>query len=65
VLSGDIITEQNIHTLDVMNWIMGVPPLWAVGTGGRKYRPAGTCYDTFSALFQYPGTWGSLSARGR
>ncbi|MCU0914518.1 MAG: Gfo/Idh/MocA family oxidoreductase [Planctomycetes bacterium] len=58
VLSGDIITEQNIHTLDVMNWIMGVPPLWAVGTGGRKFRPVGTCYDTFSVLFQYPGNLG-------
>jgi len=54
VLSGDIITEQNIHTLDVMNWIMQEPPLWAVGSGGRKFRPVGTCYDTFSALFQYP-----------
>jgi myo-inositol 2-dehydrogenase / D-chiro-inositol 1-dehydrogenase len=58
VLSGDIITEQNIHTLDVMNWIMGVPPVWAVGTGGRKYRPVGTCYDTFSCLFQYPNNVG-------
>jgi predicted dehydrogenase len=58
VLSGDIITEQNIHTLDVMNWIMEVPPLWAVGTGGRKIRPVGTCFDTFSALFQYPNNIG-------
>ena len=58
VLSGDIITEQNIHTLDVMNWIMGVPPVWAVGTGGRKFRPVGTCYDTFSVLFQYPNNVG-------
>ena len=54
VLSGDIITEQNIHTLDVMNWIMGEAPEWAVGSGGRKFRPVGTCYDTFSVLFQYP-----------
>ena len=58
ILSGDIITEQNIHTLDVMNWIMGVPPVWAVGTGGRKVRPVGTCYDTFSVLFQYPDNVG-------
>jgi myo-inositol 2-dehydrogenase/D-chiro-inositol 1-dehydrogenase len=58
VLSGDIITEQNIHTLDVMNWIMGVPPVWAAGTGGRKARPVGTCYDTFSVLFQYPNNVG-------
>ena len=54
VLSGDIITEQNIHTLDVMNWIMGVPPLWAAGTGARKVRPVGTCCDTFSGVFLYP-----------
>ncbi len=54
LLSGDIITEQNIHTLDVMNWIMGQPPIHAIGTGGRKVRPVGTCYDTFSVLFQYP-----------
>jgi len=58
VLSGDIITEQNIHTLDVMNWIMDAPPLWAVGSGGRKFRPVGTCYDTFSVLFQYPNDIG-------
>ncbi len=58
VLSGDIITEQNIHTLDVMNWIMGRPPVCAVGTGGRKVRPVGTCYDTFSVLFQYPDNVG-------
>jgi len=58
IISGDIITEQNIHTLDVMNWIMGEAPLWATGTGGRKFRPVGTCYDTFSLLFQYPNDVG-------
>jgi predicted dehydrogenase len=52
-LSGDIITEQNIHTLDVMSWIMGRPPIAASGTGGRKFRDAGTCWDTFSVVFQY------------
>ena len=53
-LSGDIITEQNIHTLDVASWIMGRPPLSACGTGGRKFRDVGTCYDTFTILFKYP-----------
>ena len=53
-LSGDIITEQNIHTLDVASWIMGRPPLCAYGTGGRKFRDVGTCYDTFSIVFKYP-----------
>lgn len=52
-LSGDIITEQNIHTLDVASWVMGRPPLRAYGTGGRKYRDVGNCFDTFSVVFQY------------
>jgi myo-inositol 2-dehydrogenase/D-chiro-inositol 1-dehydrogenase len=58
VLSGDIITEQNIHTLDVMSWIMDAEPLWAVGTGGRTARPVGTCWDHFALLFQYPDNVG-------
>jgi len=54
-LSGDAITEQNIHTLDVANWIMNTPPVYAVGTGGRKVRPdVGNCWDHFTCLFQYP-----------
>lgn len=58
IISGDIITEQNIHTLDVVNWIMGAEPLWAVGTGGRSIRPVGTCWDHFAILFQYPNNVG-------
>ncbi|UCC98389.1 MAG: Gfo/Idh/MocA family oxidoreductase [Phycisphaerales bacterium] len=54
VLSGDIITEQNIHTLDVMSWIMDAEPVSAVGTGGRTIRPVGTCNDHFELLFEYP-----------
>jgi len=58
VLSGDIITEQNIHTLDVVNWIMNGPPVCAYGTGGQKVRDFGTCWDTFSLVFQYPDNVG-------
>ncbi|MHC4462223.1 MAG: Gfo/Idh/MocA family protein [Planctomycetota bacterium] len=58
ILSGDIITEQNIHTLDVMNWIMKQEPIWAVGTGGRTVRPVGTCWDHFAILFEYPNNVG-------
>lgn len=55
-LSGDIITEQEIHALDVMSWIMGVPPLSAFGSGGLKARPKlGTCWDHFVVYYQYPG----------
>lgn len=58
VLSGDIITEQNIHTLDVASWIMNGPPECAYGTGGQKVRDFGTCWDTFSVTFQYPNNVG-------
>jgi predicted dehydrogenase len=53
-LSGDIITEQNIHTLDMASWAMGAPPVEAYGTGGRRYREVGSCWDTFSVTFRYP-----------
>ena len=54
-LSGDIITEQNIHTLDVAAWIMNGPPLYAVGSCGLSARPhIGSCADHFTCLFQYP-----------
>ena len=59
ILSGDIITEQNIHTLDVASWIMNKPPVYAVGTGGLKVRAKlGNCYDHFTCLFQYPNNIG-------
>jgi predicted dehydrogenase len=55
VLSGDMITEQNIHTLDVMNWLMGVPPLHAVGACALTARPlVGSCADHYTCHFQYP-----------
>jgi len=54
-LSGDIITEQNIHTLDVMNWIMQAPPQRCWGTGGRKVRlDVGDCWDHFVLTYEYP-----------
>ena len=58
VLSGDIITEQNIHTLDVASWIMDCEPVCAFGTGGRKVRDYGDCWDTFSVTYQYPDNVG-------
>ena len=58
VISGDIITEQNIHTLDVMSWIMDCEPVSAVGVGARTIRPVGTCNDHFALLFEYPNKVG-------
>jgi predicted dehydrogenase len=58
-LSGDMITEQDIHAIDVMSWIMGPPPITALGCGGLKARPRiGTCWDHFLVHYQYPGNVG-------
>ena len=54
-LSGDIITEQNIHTLDVMSWIMHAPPETCWGAGGRTVRvDVGDCWDHFALTYRYP-----------
>ncbi len=64
-LSGDIITEQQIHTLDVMSWVMNTTPLCATGTGGRKVRThVGDCWDYFTVLFEYPNQVGVPTAGG-
>ena len=52
-LSGDHITEQHIHNIDVSNWIVGDAPVEAVGMGSRLRRPTGDCYDNFSIDFVY------------
>ena len=55
-LSGDQIAEQAIHNIDVMNWVMGGPPLNAFGSGGRFTRPADSeMWDSMSIDFEYPG----------
>lgn len=53
VLSGDVITEQNIHAQDVVTWMLDAAPLKAVGTGGLA-RGFGTCWDHFSVLYSFP-----------
>jgi predicted dehydrogenase len=57
-LSGDHIVEQHVHNLDVMNWILGSPPLKAIGMGGRQARTEpiyGNIYDHFAVEYEYPG----------
>jgi predicted dehydrogenase len=54
-LSGDIIVEQNIHVIDICNWILKAHPLKASATGGRLGRPTdGDVYGNYNVLFQYP-----------
>ena len=54
VISGDVITEQNIHALDVATWIANANPIKAYGRGGRTRPFLGDCWDHFSLLFFFP-----------
>jgi predicted dehydrogenase len=55
-LSGDILVEQNIHIIDLCNWILGAHPLKATATGGRNILThAGNCWDNYQVDFTYPG----------
>ena len=55
VLSGDIIVEQNIHVIDMCNWILQAHPIKAAASGSRKGRPDhGDVYGHYSVVFKYP-----------
>jgi predicted dehydrogenase len=54
VLSGDVITEQNIHALDVATWLLDAAPVKAYGTGGRTREFVGTCWDHYAVIFYFP-----------
>ena len=56
VLSGDIIVEQNIHVLDVANWVLQGHPVSAIGRGSHNGRnaPGDDCYSHFDVIFRYP-----------
>lgn len=54
-LSGDIIVEQNIHIIDICNWVLGSHPLSARATGGRNVLThPGNTWDNYQVLFTYP-----------
>src|SRR5215469_3391140 len=55
-LSGDIIVEQNIHVIDICNWILQAHPLRAAASCSRKGRPAGDgdANGNYNVLFHYP-----------
>jgi myo-inositol 2-dehydrogenase/D-chiro-inositol 1-dehydrogenase len=52
-LSGDHITEQFIHQIDMMNFYLGKNPVRAIGWGGRQRRITGDQYDFFSIEYIY------------
>ena len=54
-LSGDHIVEQHVHSIDVMNWFLGMHPISCVSFGGRAKRKGGNMYDFFSSDYEFPG----------
>lgn len=56
-LSGDLIAEQHIHTLDVMAWVKrDVYPIAATSLGGRQSRTDarfGTVFDHFATVYEW------------
>jgi myo-inositol 2-dehydrogenase/D-chiro-inositol 1-dehydrogenase len=56
VLSGDILVEQNIHIIDLSNWMIGAHPEKATATGGRNVlKHYGDCWDNYQVDYTYPG----------
>ena len=55
VLSGDILVEQNIHIIDLANWMVGAHPLKATATGGRNVLTHwGDIWDNYQVDYTYP-----------
>ena len=76
-LSGDHIVEQNVHFLDICNWVKNAYPVQANGMGSchvRHNRGMGQIYDNHFVEYTYadgtkmydqarqqPGTWTALT----
>jgi predicted dehydrogenase len=57
-LSGDHITEQHVHNLDVAHWAMKDNPLRCTAVGGRQVRTSpeyGVVFDHFGVEYEYEG----------
>jgi len=53
-LSGDILVEQCIHSIDVASWILGENPLTAYGMGGRYHYEFGNVWDCYAVEYRFP-----------
>ena len=54
-LSGDHIVEQNIHNIDVINWMLDAHPVRAAGVTSRhNKRDLGDINDRFIIGYEYP-----------
>jgi predicted dehydrogenase len=67
-LSGDMLVEQSVHSVDKMSWTFkDVPPVKCVAIGGRQQRVEaeyGHIYDHFSVMYEWAdGKRGFIFAR--
>jgi predicted dehydrogenase len=61
-LSGDLIVENNVHSIDVLNWFLGGHPQSAIGAGGATLPKPGDIRDHNFVAFAYGhGVQGQLS----
>ncbi|MBM3783485.1 MAG: Gfo/Idh/MocA family oxidoreductase [Acidobacteria bacterium] len=60
-LNGDLIVENNVHSIDVLNWFLGSRPLSAIGAGGMTVRRQGDMRDHNFVAYEYAkGVQGQL-----
>lgn len=60
-LSGDLIVENNVHSIDVLNWFLGGHPKSAIGSGGTTTQRRGDVRDHNFVAYEYAnGVQGSL-----
>jgi predicted dehydrogenase len=61
-LSGDLIVENNVHSIDVLNWFLGGHPVSAIGSGGATLPAPGDSRDHNFVAYDYGnGIQGQLS----
>jgi predicted dehydrogenase len=55
--SGDTIVENQIHNIDIINWIMNDHPIRATGMGGQNMIEweGNELLDNYCLSFEYPG----------
>ncbi len=58
-ICGDQLVEQQVHRIDLLDWIMQAHPVKAIGNGGRAWRQDdnplhGDVFDIMDVEFTYP-----------
>jgi len=55
--SGDTMVENQVHNLDIVNWVMNDHPILCSGLGGQNMIdwPGNELLDNYSVTFEYPG----------